>query len=120
MVSTNATGYFTAPYCVNMLDHGLNGAGQWVTVSVDGNQFASPDEVSPGCLFPPFSDGSFTWPIPNNWRITGDTSGGRKFCDEDQHFAITSNGTVGVWKFLKKGVRALNSNTVIITDEAIP
>ena len=95
MVSTNATGYFTAPYCVNMLDHGLNGAGEWVAVSVEGNRFASPDEVSPGCLFPPFSDGSFTWPIPNNWRIT-------------------------VWKFSKKGVRELHSNAVIITDEEIP
>ena len=120
MVSTNATGYFTAPYCANMLDHGLHGAGEWVPVSVDGNQFASPDEVSPGCLFPPFSDGSFTWPIPNNWRIIGDTSEGRKFCNEDQHFAITSSGSVGVWKFSKKGVRELNSNVVITTDEAIP
>ena len=118
MVSTNATGYFANPALSNVLDHGSHGANNWV--GVRANNRAGSDTVCPGALYPPFCDGSFTWPIPNHWRMKGDVGNGKWFCNDDQHFAITSNGTSSVWKFGKKGVRTLNSNILTITDEAIP
>ena len=118
MVSTNAIGYFANPSLSNLIDHGLHGANSWVEVKA--NNRAGSDTACPGALYPPFSDGSFTWPIPNHWRMKGDRGIGKWFCNDDQHFAITSNGTTSVWKFGKKGVRILNSNILTVTDEAIP
>ena len=118
MVSTNAIGYFSNPALLNLLNHSLHGANIWVDVKA--NNRAGSDTVCPGALHPPFSDGSFTWPIPNHWRMKGNSGSGKWFCNDDQHFAITSNGTTSVWKFGKKGVRMLNSNILTITDEAIP
>ena len=118
MVSTNAIGYFANPAYSNLLDHSLHGADNWVAVLA--NNRAGVDTVGPGALYPPFSDGSFTWPIPNHWRMRGDMGCGKYFCNEDQRFAITTNGTTSVWKFGKKGVRMLNSDTLTITEETIP
>ena len=117
MVSTNATGYFANPSMSGFLDHGLHGAANWV--EIEANNFAGMDTVGPGALYQPFSDGSFTWPIPNHWRMKGDSGNGKKFCNEDQRFAITVDGTTSVWKFGKRGERILNSDTVTITDEAM-
>jgi hypothetical protein len=117
-VSTNATGYFANPSLAGLLDHGNHGAQSWIEIK-DRN-YAGGDAVGPGRLYPPFSDGSFTWPIPNNWRMSGDNGNGKQFCREDQRFEITSNGTVRVWKFGRKGERALNSDTMTITSEAMP
>ena len=118
MAATNATGYFAAPSRAGMLNHGQHGANVWVDVGVHNS--SGTDTASPGSLLPPFSEGSFTWPIPNHWRMKGAAGSGKWFCNDDQHFAITSNGTSSVWKFGKKGVRILNSNILTITDEAIP
>jgi len=118
MVSTDATGYFANPALSGLLNHGLHGAANWVEVN-DRNNIGK-DTVGPGALYPPFSDGSFTWPIPNHWRMKGDVGNGRWFCNDDQRFAITVNGTTSVWKFRVKGQRALNSNTLTITNEVMP
>ena len=118
VVSTNAVGYFADPSREGLLDHGQHGANVWITVG-EHNSSGS-DTVSPGSLLPPFSDGSFTWPIPNHWRMKGDFGSGKLFCNDDQHFAITTSGTSSVWKFGRKGVRMLNSDTLTITEEAIP
>ena len=117
-VSTNATGYFANQSLAGLLDHGLHGASNWI--GIEDCNFAGTDVIAPGALYPPFSDGSFTWPIPNHWRMKGDTGNGKWFCNEDQRFAITSNGTVRVWKFGKRGERILNSDIVTITNEALP
>ena len=117
-VSTNAVGYFANPDLAGMLDHGRHGAGRWIEIRE--NNKAGHDIVGPGMLYSPFSDGSFTWPIPNHWRLMSDCSDGKFFVHENQRFAITSNGTVKVWKFGKKGERALNSDTMTITDEVMP
>ena len=117
-VSTNAVGFFANPALAGALNHGQHGAGSWIKI-VAGNS-AGMDTFGVGAFYPPFSDGSFTWPIPNHWRMTGDTGNGKWFCHEDQHFAITASGTTSVWKFGYKGKRLLNSNIVTITQEAIP
>ena len=49
-----------------------------------------------------------------------DTGIGKWFCNEDQRFAITTDGTTSVWKFGKRCERLLNSNIVTITDEVMP
>ena len=117
-VAANATGYFSSPSLAGLLDHGQHGAARWV--KIEDENFAGMDTIGPGALYPPFSDGSFTWPIPNHWRMVGDSGVGKWFCNNDQHFAITTNGTTSVWKFGKRGTRMLNSDTVTITNEEIP
>lgn len=118
MVSTDATGYFANPSLSGLLDHGQHGAGKWIAIKA--SNFAGMDTVCPGALYPPFSNGSFTWPIPNHWRMVGDSGDGKYFCNNDQRFAITTNGTTSVWKFGRRGTRILNSNTVTITNEVMP
>ena len=117
-VAANATGYFSSPSLAGLLDHGQHGAARWV--KIEDENFAGMDTIGPGALYPPFSDGSFTWPIPNHWRMVGDSGVGKWFCNNDQHFAITTNGTTSVWKFGKRATRILNSDTVIITNEEMP
>ncbi len=46
----------------------------------------------------PWSNGSYTWPIPNNYIRRGAAGNGYKFVDTTQTFTIAADGTCGVIK----------------------
>ena len=98
-MSTDAVGYFAdeTVWPQENLDHGRHGAGNWVSVS-DGNHVGR-DLASSGVCQPPWSHGSFSWPIPANWRVRGDSASANALSWSDQHFAIDSSGSVAVSKF---------------------
>ena len=95
MIATNATPYFLHESRTNWLDHSLCGANVWDKV-LDGLQ----DEVFISELDPPWSDGEgYTWPVPNYWRVIGDVTQGKCFCNTDQRFELDGNGTARIKKF---------------------
>ena len=95
MIATNATPYFLHESRTNWLDHSLCGANVWDKV-LDGLQ----DEVFISELESPWSDGEgYTWPVPNYWRVIGDATQGKCFCNTDQRFELDVNGTARIKKF---------------------
>ena len=115
MMATDITGYFDSLEHSDMWSHA---GGMWI--NVEANNYCGTDDVSPGGLGPPFSDGTLTWPIPYHWRMTRNGGNGKPFANNDQHFAMTTNGTSRVWKFGKKMERLLNSSDITVTNEAMP
>ena len=107
MVSTNAIGYFAQPDHVDDLDHGKRGAyGQWSRINEDNS---TTDEVNMShCLKPWNGGGSYTWPIPNAWRVVGDGFSTNVFTHTDQRFELDADGTARVSKFGWTGERGTN------------
>ena len=107
LVSTNATGYFADPAKSEGLDHGKRGAGGWSNVSFDNSSL---DIVGAGYYAKPWNGGgSFTWPIPNAWRLAGDISTTNVFARNDQRFELDADGTARVFKFGYMGERTTNN-----------
>ena len=105
-VSTDSVGYYMQPSKAGLLDHGLHGAGKWNEVG---------DENTVGDLArmeindsPWLGGGSFTWPIPNAWRIKDNGGEGTYFCDTDQRFELDADGTSRLKKFYRAGERTTN------------
>ena len=95
MIATNATPYFLHESRTNWLDHSLCGANVWDKVLVGLH-----DKVFISELEPPWSDGEgYTWPVPNYWRVIGDATQGKCFCNTDQRFELDVNGTTRIKKF---------------------
>ena len=107
MVSTDAVGYFAQPEHADDLDHGKRGAyGQWSVINEDNS---TDDLVHFGrCAKPWNGGGSFTWPIPNAWRVAGDSCSTNVFTHTDQRFELDANGTARVSKFGWTGERGTN------------
>ena len=59
--------------------------------------------------------GSFTWPIPNAWRVKNDVGTMHIFCNTDQRFELDADGTDRVMKFRRAG--ELSTNRVYRTWE---
>ena len=96
-VAMDANGYYAQPSKANLLDHGKNGAGNWEKVS---ERNVVGDKVRMGENDPPWlGGGSFTWPIPNAWRVEGDLGVTNTFCNTDQRFELDANGTSRLKKF---------------------
>ena len=58
---------------------------------------------------PPWLDGgSFTWPIPNAWRVKSDVGTMHIFCNTDQRFELDADGTARVMKFRRVGELSTN------------
>lgn len=97
-ISTNATGYFanTNVWPAWKLDHGLCGAGTWISVKMN-NHIAS-DRANSGICPPVWADGHFSWPIPGGWRVIGNSKTNH-LPWSDQTFSISSSGAVSVLKF---------------------
>jgi len=58
---------------------------------------------------PPWlNGGSFTWPIPNAWRVSGDTGVTNLFGNTDQRFELDADGTARLKKFYRVGERMTN------------
>ena len=89
------------------LDHGKRGAyGQWSRINEDNS---TTDEVSmEQCLKPWNGGGSYTWPIPNAWRVAGDGVSTNVFVHTDQRFELDADGTARVSKFGWTGERGTN------------
>jgi hypothetical protein len=96
-VATNAVGYYAQDSKLYLLDHGQHGAGSW---NIVGDENTCGDHVQMGINDPPWlGGGSFTWPIPNAWRVIGQTDMTNVFCNTDQCFTLESNGDSNVDKF---------------------
>ena len=103
-VATNATGWIriVAQSFPSILDHGQNGAGQWVHVA-DNNDMGTDTalfELDSSALasLPPLDFGFCTWPIPAKWRVVGDIVE-HPFPWSDQNFSIIPSGRIAVQKF---------------------
>lgn len=100
-------GYFAEPERRDDLDHGQRGAGLWTAVDYDNS---SVDRVQAGYWRKPWNGGgSYTWPIPNAWRLAGDVATTNVFSQNDQRFELDSNGTARVYKFGYMGERTTNN-----------
>ena len=105
-VATDADGYYAQPSKTNLLDHGKNGAGKWNGV---GDQNTAGDKACMTVNDPPWlGGGSFTWPVPNAWRVVGDNVDGTIFCNTDQRFELDADGTARLKKFRYTGERMTN------------
>ena len=107
MVSTDAVGYFAQPEFADDLDHGKRGAyGQWSTINEDNS---TSDNVSMAlCPKPWNGGGSYTWPIPNAWRVVDYLFATNVFTHTDQRFELDADGTARVSKFGWTGERGTN------------
>ena len=107
MVSTDAIGYFAQPEHADDLDHGKHGAyGQWTPINADNS---TTDMARMGyCVKPWNGGGSYTWPIPNAWRVVGDGVSTNVFTQTDQRFELDADGTTRLTKFGWGGERGTN------------
>ena len=105
-VSTDPVGYYRQPSKAGLLDHGLHGAGEWNGV---GDENTVGDLARMEINNPPWlGGGSFTWPIPNAWRIKDHGGEGTYFCNTDQRFELDADGTTRLKKFYRAGERTTN------------
>ena len=105
-VATDANGYYAQPSKADLLDHGKHDAGKWVEVEeyniVNDETFMQKNPQ------PWLGGGSFTWPIPNAWRVKDDVGVTNTFCNTDQRFELDANGTARLKKFGYTGERMTN------------
>ena len=105
-VATDATGYYLQPSKEHLLDHGDNGAGEWIDVDDRNSAF---DTAGMGINESPWlGGGSFTWPIPVAWRVSDDDCATNVFCSTDQRFELDADGTSRVLKFNHVSERMTN------------
>jgi hypothetical protein len=110
-VSTNAVGYYAQESKKHLLDHGRHGAGNWVEVAISNLCF---DTVQMGINDPPWlSGGSFTWPIPNAWRVSECEEMLNQFINTDQTFILEPNGDSRVRKFGFIGEKKISGELTI-------
>ena len=110
-VATNAVGYYAQESKKHLLDHGKHGAGNWVEVAISNLCF---DTVQMGINAPPWlSGGSFTWPIPNAWRVSECEEMLNQFINTDQTFILESNGDSRVRKFGFIGEKKISGELTI-------
>ena len=95
-VSVDAVGYYAQPSKVHLHDHGRYGAGVWVNVEIYNQMY---DCIAMEINSQPWSDGEFSWPIPNAWRVKNDSGITNVFCNTDQRFRIFSSGKSSIEKF---------------------
>ena len=113
VVSTDAIGYFAQPEHADDLDHAKRGArGKWTEV---GSNNSSPDIVQFGyCAKPWNGGGSYSWPIPNAWRIIDKPSTEAVFVRTDQRFELDADGTARLFKFGYMGERCTNNQYRVV------
>ena len=110
-VATNAVGYYAQESKKHLLDHGGHGAGNWVKVAISNLCF---DTVQMGINDPPWlSGGSFTWPIPNAWRVSECEEMLNQFINTDQTFILEPNGDSRVRKFGFIGEKKISGELTI-------
>lgn len=97
-ISTDPSGVFTNSTYAGWLDHSLYGAGGWHGLN-PMNKFY--DTVTLPAIQDWMDGGSFTWPIPNEWRVS--TNGVPVAIPHDlgfdQRFEIDADGTSRIKKF---------------------
>jgi hypothetical protein len=104
--ATDATGYYSQISKTNLWNHGAHGAGKWIQVA-ENNGFS--DETIMEINDPPWlGGGSFTWPIPNAWRVKDSYAETNFFCMTNQRFVLDSDGTARMSKFGYVGIRLTN------------
>lgn len=110
-VATNAVGYYAQDSKLYLLDHRQHGAGSW---NIVGDENTCGDHVQMGINDPPWlGGGSFTWPIPNAWRVIGQTDMTNVFCNTDQCFTLESSGDSQVVKFGFIGRKKISGELII-------
>lgn len=99
--ATDVTGYFAGPPAKGeWLTHVGHGADVWIALSEENESY---DRVA----MPPLpkewgAGGTFTWSIPNVWRVCDGFSVTNRFepsTDYDQRFELDSDGTSRILKY---------------------
>jgi hypothetical protein len=107
--ATGMTGYFTNGYYSTNLppSHIGSGADEWFQLGNDNSWPAAWDNAGFWGFPQPWSAGSFTWPIPAQWKIgsgpTNNIAGWNQTC------TIDANGTLTVGKFGHSASRTTNN-----------
>ena len=111
-------GYFAQPEHADDLDHGKRGAfGQWSPIGADNS---TTDLARMGrCLKPWNGGGSYSWPIPNAWRVANDACSTNVFVRTNQRFELEADGTARVSKFGWTGERGTNDTHRVYEDIGI-
>lgn len=110
-IATNPVGYYAQISKRHLLDHGNHGAGVWSRVIVSNECV---DIIQMEINDPPWlGGGSFTWPIPNAWRVNGCTEMTNGFISTDQSFVLESNGDSQVKKFGFIGEKKISGELII-------
>ena len=105
-IASDAIGYYAQPCKTNLWNHGSHGAGVWNVVAGENLIY---DKAQMEINEPPWlNGGSFTWPIPNAWRIAGDEATTNVFCSTDERFELDVDGTTRLSKFNYVGERQTN------------
>ena len=95
MVATDPLGCFSLPAYAGWLDHSLHGGDSWHGLN-RGNTFF--DSVTFPLMREWGGGGSFTWPIPNHWRV-GNSGAERNLGSYNQRFEVDFDGTSRISKF---------------------
>jgi hypothetical protein len=109
--ATSVTGYFTSHW--PSPHDNVAGAGQWHPVGVDNlidvaNGMDTCSYYGSSHLPPPWSPGgSFTWPIPGQWKIGNGSTNSLSW--SDQVFTLGANGTFTITKFGQSVTRTVNN-----------
>jgi hypothetical protein len=97
--ATSVTGYFTSHW--PSPHDTVAGAGKWHPIGQDNLVGDGMDHCSywgSSLLPPPWSPGgSFTWPIPGEWKIGNGPTNSLSW--SDQTFSLNANGTMTITKF---------------------
>lgn len=89
--ASNITGYFVGVA-------GPHAPSPFWTRVADDNWEAVNDTAGSAIRPQPWSDGSYDWVVPNNYRRQGSAIAGHHFVDVTQHFTMAADGTAGVTK----------------------
>jgi hypothetical protein len=92
---TDVTGYFAAGQAAGA-DVSHHPTPDFERIG-DGNKLCC-DEAEWVGAGPPYSDGTLTWVIPNNWRRAATSGAGTFFTNTTQTFTITPTGAMTVTK----------------------
>lgn len=97
-VATNAAGCFTWPELVGLLNHSEHGADAWHGLNML-NRFH--DTVRMTHMSSWGTGGSFTWPIPNLWKVedNGESHYFPHSPSYDQRVEVDADGTSRIMKF---------------------
>ena len=114
-ISTDPSGVFTNSSYAGWLDHSLHGAGNWHGLNQRNKYY---DTVTLPEIQNWVGGGSFTWPVPNEWRMSTNGVPVTIPYDSgfDQRFEVDADGTSRIKKFHWILERLTNSEHSVVRE----
>lgn len=88
-VNSSASGYYDSVLGWNGISHPT---GSWLPVNASNSGIIDTVGTNPPGSATPFSAGTFTWPIPQSYRILGSSAGGYVYSTGTHEQAMTGTG----------------------------